>query len=211
MIFIRANSLLSAEVAKLVVLHEFEHQLGLMLEEKNPGFKELQEKLEKSEELVRKHEKEIKNLRSFNAELEKNRTFYKEKYNKKIKNDSSNEKEFKKMYMKLKSSQSDYELVVNEKVKLSKKVIDLESQLEEHSEFIRIFKSCDNNANEENPEEDQNREICLKCPHHLFEIKNLKESLNIAEGLVSLREQELELLKKKFPSSPEENNADISV
>ena len=210
MMFIRASSPLSVKVARLIILEEFKNQFGLSLEEQNHGLKELQEKLEKSEELVKKHENEIKNLRGFNAELEKNRTHYKEKYNKKIKTDSINEKEFVKMKMKLKSSQSDYELVVNEKVKLSKKVMDLESQLEEHSEFIRIFKSCDKNDNEENPEEDQNKEICLKCPHLLFEIKNLKESLSVAEGLVSLREQELDLLKKKLPSSQEENNADIS-
>ena len=210
MIFIRAPSPLSVEVARLVILKEFKNQLGVSLEEENPGLKELKEKLKKSEELVRNHENEIRNLRSFHAELEQNRTYYKEKYNKKIKTDSINEKEFIKMKMKLKSSQSDYELVVNEKVKLSKKVVDLENQLEEHSEFIRIFKSCDKNDNDSNPEDDQNKEICLKCPHLLFEIKNLKESLSVAEGLVSLREQELDLLKKRLPSYQEENNVDIS-
>ena len=171
--------------------------------------KELKEKFERSEELVRKHEKEINNLKVYNAQLEKNRGYYKEKYLKKFKNDKLNENEFEKMKMKLKSSQSDTELVVNENAKLSKKVVDLESQLEEHSEFIRIVKSCDKNDNNENPEEDQTKEICPKCPHLLFEIKNLKEGLSLAENLVSLREQELDLLKKKKPNQ-EENNADIS-
>ena len=209
-IFIRGPTPLCLVVAKAVILHEFKDRLGVSLEEENPRIKELEEKLEKSEELVMKHQNEIKNLRAFNAELEQNRAYYKDKYIKKFKNDKINEKEFEKMKMKLKSSQNDFELAVNEKAKLSKKVMDLESQLEEYSEFIRIVKSCDKNDNDENPEDDQNKEMCLKCPHLLFEIKNLRESLALAEGLVSLREQELDLLKKKKSNFQEENNADIS-
>ena len=196
-ILVRASNDLSLEVAKFVITRQFREDLGISLEEQNPGFRELKKKLEKSEEVVRKHRKEINNLRDF---IKEKSAYNKEKYNKK-------EEELVKIRMKLESSQSDFESAVNEKVKLSKQVIDLESQLEEHSEFIRIFKSCDRNDNE-NPEDDQNKEMCLKCPHLLFENKNLRESLSLAEGLVSLREQELDLMKKKKPE--EENNANIS-
>ena len=185
MIFIRASSPLCLVVARAVILYEFKERLGVALEEEIPGIKELQEKLEKKEELVRKHENEIKNLTGFNRELHKH---YKEKS---------------------KRHQNDFELVANEKAKLSQKVVDLESQLDEHSEFIRIVKSCDKNDNE-NPEDDQNKEICPKCPHLLFENKNLRESLSLAESMVSLRDQELDLWKKKKSNHQEENNADIS-
>ena len=95
MIFIRASSPLCLVVARAVILHEFKERLGVALEEENPDIKELQEKLERKEELVRKHENEIKNLTGFNRELHKH---YKEKS---------------------KRHQNDFELVANEKAKLS--------------------------------------------------------------------------------------------
>merc|ERR1711990_1108298 len=89
------------------------NKIGVNLEVEDPDLKELKEKLEKSQELVRKHEKEINNLRKFNDELEQNRAYYKEKYNRKIKNDNINENEFKKMKLKLRSSANDYEILLH--------------------------------------------------------------------------------------------------
>lgn len=203
-IFIRAPSQLSVEVARMVILQEFKNKLGVRLEEQSPELKQLQEKLDKSQELVRKHQKEINNLKSFNDELELNRAYYKDKYNRKIKNDNLNEKEFQKMKMKLRSSANDYEIAVKEKEKLTKQVIDLQTQLEENAELLKIIKSC---KNDENPEEDQTKEICLRCPQLLLDIRNLKEQLSLSAGLISLREQELKLLKNQKISSNEEESS----
>ena len=89
---------------------------------------------------------------------------------------------------------SDYEMVVKEKQKLSKEVSDLQSQLEKHAEFIKIIKKF---QNKEHQEENQNNDFCSKCPRLVFEIKHLEESLATSTGLVSLREQELKLLRKQ--------------
>ena len=205
LILVKAASQLSAEVARMVLIKEFQDKLGVSLMEAQPELKELQEKLKKSEELVRRHEKEINNLKSFNHKLEQNRAYYKESYNRKVKNDNLNEKEFEKMKMKLKNSMSDYEMVVKEKQKLLKQVIDLQSELDEHAELIKIIKKC---KNDDHPEEDQDREICLKCPQLLLEIKSLKESLSMSAALVSLREKELKLLKKKKTSDVNSSDSD---
>ena len=204
-ILVRAANELSVEVARMVVIKEFKEKLGISLVEPQPELKELREKLEKSQELVRKQEKEMKNLKGFNIQLEKNRAHYKDKYNKISKNEILNEKEFNKLKLKLKRSMSDYEMVVKEKQKLSKEVSDLQSQLEKHAEFIKIIKKF---QNKEHQEENQNNDFCSKCPRLVFEIKHLEESLATSTALVSLREQELKLLRKQKISSKDQNSSD---
>ena len=205
-ISVRGQSNLCVQVAKTVVIMEVKERLGVNLEEPSAEMKELEERLEKSEELVRKHEKEIKNLKIFNKTLDQYRAFYKEKYIRKMKNDSLNEKEFGKMKQKLKTSMNDFDMVVKEKHKLLKEVVDLQNELSEHSEFIQIVKNCQNDKNQEDDQEGVN---CPKCPHLLYEMKNLKEKLTVSEGLVSLRNKELKLLKSEKTSRKDSSDSEV--
>ena len=110
------------------------------------------------------------------------------------------------MKLKLKSSISDFEMVVKEKQKLLKEVVDLKSELAEHSEFMKIIKKC---QNDENPEDDQDKVTCPRCPQLIFEMKHLKDKLSVSEGLVSLRDKELKLLKSQKMSGKDSSDSEV--
>ena len=81
--------------------------------------------------------------------------------------------------------------------------MDLQNELSEHSEFIQIVK------NDKNQEDDQEGVNCPKCPHLLYEMKNLKEKLTVSEGLVSLRNKELKLLKSEKTSRKDSSDSEV--
>lgn len=221
-ILIRSTTELSVLIAKFVVEKCFSDKLGISLQEtgKDEIIRKLQSKLEETKSTIPNYEADIQRLKQSNEklnlsrkELEKNRHFWKEKSARQAHYIESNRSEFDRMKAEFNQLKQSYKaLKVNERKlknkldimkvesgKLKRQFEDSVSKTESLEREVNVVTEAmqaeiDQLKNGENHLGSDN--VCgEECGHGqmIAVTEQLTEKLKIAEGLLQLREQELQL------------------
>jgi len=189
LILVSSTSLLSVEVAKMIICWVFKDQLGIVLEESSPKYLELQYKYERAKENLKKCEIEIANYKDYTEKLRDYKDFWKEKAKKLEESTITNDKEMVQLKNSLKRSRDAHEEVVKEREKLLKKLVDPKPKAKIGNEYV------ENYGNIKIEMSDKMMPTTCRCPQLMIENNELKEKLVVSEKLFKSKEQEVKFAK----------------